>query len=103
MALKPGFAEGHLQLGILALGRGDMAGAQVEFERAIAADGSLAEAHYRLGVVYDRTGRSGEAKAEFARHEVLVKEQAEAVERERRQVKQFLVVLGGQNADSLRE
>ncbi len=94
VALNPRLADGYLQLGILALARRDDAGAQVEFEQAIQADASLAEAHYRLGVLYGRAGSSDKAKVEFARHEALVKQQAEAVERERRQVKQFLVVLG---------
>ena len=94
VALKPGFADGYLQLGILASVGRDNAGAQADFERAIAADPFQAEAHYRLAVVYDRTGHAELAKAEFARHEALVKQQADAVEQERRQVKQFLVVLG---------
>ncbi|WP_161571133.1 tetratricopeptide repeat protein [Granulicella sibirica] len=94
VALNPQFAEGYLQLGILALARRDNAGAQAEFERAIKADASLAEAHYRLGVLYDRAGNSERARVEFARHEELVKDKAEAVERERREVKQFLVTSG---------
>ena len=94
VALDPHFANGYLQLGILALARRDNAGAQVQLERAIRADDSLAEAHYRLGVLYGRAGDSEKAKVQFARHEALVKKQAEAVEKERREVKQFLVVLG---------
>ena len=104
VALDPRFADGYLHLGILALARRDNAAAQAEFERAIRVNDSLAEAHYRLGVLYGRAGSAEKAKFEFARHEALVKEQAEAVERERREVKQFLVVLGdGRNADSFRE
>ena len=59
------------------------------------AEPELAEAHYRLGVAYDRTGDAAGARRELARHDELVKAQAEAVEQQRRQVKQFLVVLEG--------
>jgi tetratricopeptide (TPR) repeat protein len=97
---NPRFAEGYLQLGILASARRDDTVARADFERAIAADPTLAEAHYRLGVLYDRTGHPEQAKTEFARHEQLVQEQADAVEQQRRQVKQFLVVLGGGGAGS---
>ena len=88
----PKCSEGYLQLGILAASRRDFSKAIGLYERAIAADPQLADAHYRLGVAYDRTGRSAEAKQEFALHDRLKQEQAEATERERREVKQFLVV-----------
>ncbi len=93
--LKPGFAEAYLQLGVLASSERDNAAAQADFERAIAADPTQAEAHYRLGAIYERTGHPEKARTEFARHEVLIKEQADEIDQERRQVKQFLVVPGG--------
>ena len=85
-------SEGYLQLGILAASRRDFPRAIGFYERAIAADSQLADAHYRLGVAYDRTGRSVEAKQEFALHDRIKQEQTEATERQRREVKQFLVV-----------
>jgi hypothetical protein len=51
----------------------------------------LAEAHYRLGVAYDRIGELAKAKREFQLHDELKQQQAAEVERERRAVKQFLV------------
>ena len=68
------------------------------YEQAIAADPQLGEAHYRLGVAYDRLGEADKAKQEFQLHDQIEKAQAEAIERERRKVKQFLVVLQGQPA-----
>jgi hypothetical protein len=56
----------------------------------------LGEAHYRLGVAYDRIGQPEKAKQEFQLHDEIERVQAAAVERQRREVKQFQVVLQGQ-------
>ena len=94
VAVEPGFAEGWLELGVLAAAAG-RAGEAVElYRRAIAADAGLAEAHFRLGVALDRAGEHAAAQRELAVHEELVTAQAAAVERERREVKQFVVALG---------
>ena len=66
------------------------------YTKAIEVDPQLGEAHYRLGVAYDRIGSPEKAKQEFQLHDEIEKRQAVAVERQRREVKQFLVVLQGQ-------
>jgi hypothetical protein len=43
-------------------------------------------------VAYDRIGEPAKAKREFQLHDEIQKREAEAVERQRREVKQFLVV-----------
>jgi hypothetical protein len=57
---------------------------------------SLAKAHYRLAVAYDRIGLPEKARQQFQLHDEIEKLQAGAAERQRREVKQFLVVLEGQ-------
>jgi len=47
-------------------------------------------------VAYDRTGQQVKANKEFLLHNEIEKQQAAAVERQRREIKQFLVVLQGQ-------
>jgi hypothetical protein len=47
-------------------------------------------------VAYDRAGEPEKARQEFQLHDQIEKLQAAAVERQRREVKQFLVVLQGQ-------
>ena len=42
-------------------------------------------------MAYDRAGKRDKAKREFQLHEELDKEQAAEIERQRREVKQFLV------------
>jgi tetratricopeptide (TPR) repeat protein len=92
-ALQPPCGDAYLQLGIAAFARRDYARAIDLYTRAIAADPQQAEVHYRLGVAYDRTGDPARARREFELHDQIEKTQADAVERQRRDVKQFLVVL----------
>jgi len=84
-------SDAYLQLGNLNASRRDNPAAIANYKKAIDANPQLAEAHYRLGLAYDRAGEQESAKAEFALHEKLNREQAAEVERQRRAVKQFLV------------
>jgi tetratricopeptide (TPR) repeat protein len=86
-------APAYLQLGILAYAHRDPLKAIDLYHQAIDADPQLAEAHYRLGVAYDRMGKADQAAQEFQRHDEIEKQQAALVEQQRREVKQFLVVL----------
>jgi hypothetical protein len=47
-----------------------------------------------LGVAYDRVGEKAKAKGEFQLHDEIEKRRAAEVERQRKEVKQFLVVAG---------
>ncbi len=90
--------DAYLQLGVLYFSKHDVEKAISFYKQAIEANPQLGEAHYRLGVAYDRLGESVKAKEEFQLHDQIEKQQADAVERQRREVKQFLVVLQGQPA-----
>ncbi len=87
------YADAYLQLGSLYFSRREYSKAVDYYEQAIVANPQLGEAHYRLGVAYDRLGEADKAKQEFQLHDQIEKAQADAVERQRREVKQFLVVL----------
>jgi tetratricopeptide (TPR) repeat protein len=93
-------AEAYLQLGILYSSQRSYEMAIDFYMKAIKADPELAEAHYRLGVAYDRTNEPAKAKQEFMRHDEIEKKQAAAIESERREIKQFLVILQGQSTDT---
>jgi len=84
-------APAWLQLGVLSYSRNDYKDAIDSLRRAIAADPQLSEAHYRLGMAYDRVGERDQAKAEFDLHEKIDREQKDEVERQRRAIKQFRV------------
>jgi tetratricopeptide (TPR) repeat protein len=98
VAIDPKCGDAYLQLGILSSSQRNFEQAIGFYSRAIEVDPQLGEAHYRLGVAYDRIGSPEKAKQEFQRHDEIEKLQAAAVERQRREVKQFLVVLEGQPA-----
>ncbi|HTZ58844.1 MAG TPA: tetratricopeptide repeat protein [Acidobacteriaceae bacterium] len=89
-------ADAYLQLGILSFSRRQPQKAVDYYLKAIGANSQLSEAHYRLAVAYDRMGMAEKAQQEFQIHDQIAKAQAAAVERQRREVKQFLVVLEGQ-------
>jgi Flp pilus assembly protein TadD len=87
-------SDGYLQLGILAASQRNYEKAIQLYQKAIEVDPQLAEAHYRLGVSYDRLGKRDKAQQEFALHDQIEKRQAADVERERHEIKQFVVVPG---------
>jgi tetratricopeptide (TPR) repeat protein len=94
VSLDPKCFDGYLQLGILAASQHDYEKAIQLYTKALEVDPQLGEAHYRLGVAYDRLGQREKARQEFQFHDEIEKRQAAAVERERREIKQFVVVQG---------
>ncbi|WP_254062344.1 tetratricopeptide repeat protein [Acidobacterium sp. S8] len=92
-------SDAYLQLGILYFTRRDFDKAISFYKKAIEANPQMGDAHYRLGVAYDRTGEAAKAQQEFQLHDEIEKSQAADIERQRREVKQFLVVLQKQPAD----
>jgi len=98
VTIDPNLAEGYLQLGILYAGRDSYKEAIGAYQKAIDLNPQLADAHYRLGVAYQRTGHQAEAQREFQAHQQVQKSEAAAVERQRNEVQQFLIVLRDQPA-----
>jgi tetratricopeptide (TPR) repeat protein len=96
VAIDPKCSDAYLQLGILYFSQHQPEKAIGFYTKAIQSDPQLGEAHYRLGVAYDRTGLPEKAAQEFKLHDEIEKLQAAVVEQQRREVKQFLVVLDGQ-------
>jgi tetratricopeptide (TPR) repeat protein len=97
VTIDPKCGDAYLQLGILS-SQHDLHKAIGYYTKAIAADPQLGEAHYRLGVAYDRSGAPEKATQEFQLHEEIERLQAATIERQRREVKQFLVVLEDKGA-----
>jgi tetratricopeptide (TPR) repeat protein len=96
VAIDPKCSDAYLQLGILYFSQHQPEKAIGFYTKAIQSNPQLGEAHYRLGVAYDRIGSPEKAAQEFKLHDEIEKRQAAAVEQQRREVKQFLVVLEGQ-------
>jgi tetratricopeptide (TPR) repeat protein len=96
ITINPNCVDVYLQLGILYSSQRNYQKAIGFYTKAIEVDPHLGEAHYRLGVAYDRTGEPAKASREFVLHNEIEKQQAAAVERQRQEIKQFLVVLQAQ-------
>lgn len=96
VTLDPKCAEGYLELGNLSASEKQWEQARSLYLQAIQADPDLSDAHYRLGVVYQRTGDQDKAREQFQLHDAIAGKQAAEIQRQRETVKQFLVVLPNQ-------
>jgi tetratricopeptide (TPR) repeat protein len=95
--LDPRLSAAYLQLGIVYSQRQDFSQAVAQYQRAIEVsserDETLAEAHYRLALAYARTGDTAKAEVELKLHADLDKQIMESIDRERRELQQFVVSL----------
>lgn len=90
--MNPKFAEAYLQLGIIYAAMANMRSAVTAYETARDADPDLAEVHFRLGQAYKRLNQPDKTHQEFAAHERIQNTRAAAIEQQRREVQQFVVV-----------
>lgn len=95
VTIDPKLGEAFLQLGDLYFERKDFEQAIGAYEKAIEVKPDLGEAHYQLGLAYKRKGEEAKARQEFRAYEQA--EKTEAAERQRRAVRQFLIVLQNQS------
>ena len=95
-AIDPKFDLANLQLGNIYLARGALQESLAAYQKSVAANPGNSEAHYRLGLTYKRLGEEAKAQREFSEYKQLNRAQAAAVERERRELRQFLFVLKDQ-------
>jgi tetratricopeptide (TPR) repeat protein len=91
VTIDPKCGDAYLQLGNLRALENDFRGALGFYEKAVQTDPRASEAHYRLGVAYDRVGDKSDAQQQFALHDQIEKEKAAEVERQRQKIKQFVV------------
>jgi tetratricopeptide (TPR) repeat protein len=92
VALDAKYADAYLQLGILSYSQREFEEAIDFYNKAIEANPQLDESYYRLGIAYDRIGEQAKARQEFQLHDAIEKQQADAIENQRREIKQFLIV-----------
>ena len=91
--LNPKFGEAYLQLGIVHAAQGHFERAIAEYKRALEVNAQLEEAHYRMGQVYLKTQDGVRAKRELDLYHQGQQREAAKVERQRREMRQFLIVL----------
>jgi tetratricopeptide (TPR) repeat protein len=100
ISIDPKFGDAYLQLGILYSARGDSKRAIAAYKTATEVNPTIGEAHYRLGRAYKETGDDANARQEFQIYAQVQKAEAAEVERQRRELRQFLIVLKEQPASS---
>jgi tetratricopeptide (TPR) repeat protein len=96
LAIDPKLDLAYLQLGNLYFARGSFPEALTAYEKAVLANPAGGEAHYRLGLTYKRIGEEAKGQREFEEYKQLDKSQAATIERQRRELRQFLFVLKSQ-------
>jgi len=89
----PKFGAAYLQVGILYSERADFPRAIAAYQEAIKVNPELEEAHYRLAQAYSRTGEKSRAQAELQLYKQLSKKRSDEVERQRREIQQFVYTL----------
>lgn len=94
--LDPKFGPAYLQLGIIHAYSKNYSEAIAAYQRAIAVDSQMEEAHYRLSEAYRISGDYARARLELLTYQRLSKTSAEKLERERRELKQFVISLKSQ-------
>jgi tetratricopeptide (TPR) repeat protein len=85
-----------LQLGNLYFAHAALQEALAAYQKAVAANPLGSEAHYRLGLTYKRLGENAKAQREIEEYKQLEKTEAATIERQRRELRQFLFVLQDQ-------
>jgi tetratricopeptide (TPR) repeat protein len=100
VASNPKFDEAYLQLGLVRFSLADFGEALRDYQKAIEANPNLAEAHRQLGLLYRRTGETVNAQQEFDAYERIEKMEAAESERQRRELRQFLIILNDRLASA---
>jgi tetratricopeptide (TPR) repeat protein len=100
VAADPRYDEAYLQLGNLYAVERNFNKAINFYTKAIEINPQLSEAHYKLGVAYERISKPAKAKQEFQLHDEIEKAQEADIEHQRREVKQFLVILQDQQTST---
>jgi Flp pilus assembly protein TadD len=82
--------EAHLQLGNLKSDQGRFVEAIPEYRRALQLDSDLADAHYRLGQAYVRTGQKELAQEQLQVYQQLRTAHLADLEKQRAEIRQFV-------------
>ncbi|MGA8090270.1 MAG: tetratricopeptide repeat protein [Terracidiphilus sp.] len=93
ITIDPKCADAYLQLGNLEVSRHEYQKAIGFYSKAIEVNPQLSEAHYRLGIAYEHVGEKEKAKFEFQKHEEIERQTAAEIQRQRKDVKQFVIAL----------
>jgi tetratricopeptide (TPR) repeat protein len=92
-AIDPSLGEVYVQLGMLYQTRGENHEALRAFQSAVKASPKSSDAHYQLSLVYRRAGNAAKSKRELNACQELRRSEDAELEKERRDLQQFVTVL----------
>lgn len=92
-AIDPSLGEVYLQLGMLYKARGENHKALRAFQSAVKASPESSDAHYQLSLAYRRAGNAEKSRREMNACVELRRSADAELEKERRQVRQFVTIL----------
>ncbi len=90
LALDPKLEEAHLQLGNLYSEQNNYAQAIPQYVRALELNSDLADAYYRLGQAYVRTGENNRAQQQFQVYQRLREQHLADLDKQRAEIRQFV-------------
>lgn len=93
VVIDTGFGEVYLKLGMLYNARGDRDAAIATFQKAIAANPMLRDAHYQLSILYRRTGEHAKAASELKTYNEIRRTEDAERKKEQRELRQFVTIL----------
>jgi tetratricopeptide (TPR) repeat protein len=96
--LDPRLANAYFQLGVVYAEKNNLPQAIALYENAVRIDPQLPEAHYRLAQAYVASGQTDKSQREIALYKQNAKARADAADRERREVQQFVYTMQGRPA-----
>jgi len=91
IAIEPRMGEAYLKLGLLEEEKGELAKAVASLQKAVEYTALPDEAHLRLAQVYRRMGETEKARKESELYDEVAKKKKEKMERERRELGEFVV------------
>jgi tetratricopeptide (TPR) repeat protein len=92
----PKLDAAYVQLGILYDAQGNPTQAIGAYKKAVEANPQSGEAHYRLALAYKRTGEDEKSEKELQLYKQADKSETAAIEQQRREIRQFLIILRDQ-------
>jgi tetratricopeptide (TPR) repeat protein len=100
ISADPKLDEAYVQLGVLYAAQGNFRQAITAYKKAIEVNPQSSEAHYRLALAYKRVGEEGKSEQEMQLYKQAEKTETAAIEQQRREIRQFLIILKDQPAAS---
>jgi tetratricopeptide (TPR) repeat protein len=95
-AANPNLDEAYLQLGAVYAARGNSQQAINAYKKAAEVNAQSSEAHYRLALAYKRAGEQAKSEQELKLYKEADKTETAAIEQQRREIRQFLIILKDQ-------